>query len=280
MATPNSFSGKTNSSGSIGNTQVSNPEDNQVLLWNGSAWVNSAVSSADGGTVTSVALSGGSTGFSISNSPVTASGTMTISGTLVVGSGGTGLTTLATGRIPFGAGTSPLGSTDNLFYDSSNNRLGVLTNSPEVTLHVGNSTTGINNLALFESGDANARISFKDNSTSSTSSVGIGAKVDNLQFYSNDGISAILDSNQNFSVGGSVRIGSTGTPVAPLHINATTSQVGFLTSTQSNAYFEFFDSTTSGLNYVNVGATADNLTFKSNNVGTVGLPLTVPTDRF
>lgn len=262
----NSFSGTTVTAGNLGNVQVSDPQTNQVLLWNGSAWVNSAVSSADGGTVTSVALSGGSTGFSISNSPVTASGTMTISGTLVVGSGGTGLTTLATGRIPFGAGTSPLGSTDNLFYDSSNNRLGVLTNSPELTLHVGNSNTNLNNLALFESGDAAARISFKDSSTSDNDTVGIGALGNNLRLFSGDNPSAILDSNQNFSVGGSVRIGNTGTPVAPLHINATTSQVGFLTSTQANAYFEFFDSTTSGLNYVNVGATGDNLTFKSNNV--------------
>ena len=90
---------------------------------------------------------------------------------------------------------------------------------------------------------------------------------DNLRLFSGDSPSAILDSNQNFSVGGSVRIGNTGTPVAPLQINATTSRVGFLTSTQSNAYFEFFDNTTSGINYVNVGATGDNLTFKSNNVG-------------
>ena len=267
MAAPNSFSGSTVTAGNLGNVQVSGAQTNQVLLWDGSAWVNSAVSSADGGTVTSVALSGGTTGFSISNSPVTASGTMTISGTLVVGSGGTGLTTLSAGRIPFGAGTSPLGSTDNLFYDTSNNRLGVLTNSPAVTLHVGNNTTGLNNLALFESGDAVARISFKDNTTTSTSAVGIGASGDNLRLLSGDAVSAILDDSQNFSVGGSVRIGNTGTPVAPLHINATTSQVGFLTSTQSNAYFEFFDSTTSGINYVNVGATGDNLTFKSNNVG-------------
>jgi hypothetical protein len=267
MGEPNSFTGKTATSGNIGATDVNDAQTNQVLLWNGSAWVNSAVSSASGGTVTSVGLSGGSSGLSFSNSPITAAGTITMSGTLVVGSGGTGLTTLTAGRIPFGAGTSPLASTDNLFFDSSNNRLGVLTSSPQTTLHVGNSSTNLNTLALFESGDSVARVSFKDSSTSSTSAVGVGAQGDNLRLFAGDAISAIVDSNKNLSVGGSVRIGSTGTPVAPLHINATTSQVGFLTSTQSNAYFEFFDSTTSGINYVNVGATGDNLTFKSNNVG-------------
>jgi hypothetical protein len=263
----NSYSGSTVYVGNLGNVQVSNPQTNQVLLWNGSAWVNSPVSSADGGTVTSVGLSGGTTGLSISNSPVTASGTMTLSGTLAVGSGGTGVTALTVGHIPFGAGTSPLASTNDLFFDSVNNRLGILTTTPETSLHVGNNTTGLNNLALFESGDQVARISFKDDTTTSISAVGVGAKGDNLRLLSGDTVSVIVDSNQNLSVDGSVRIGNTGTPVAPLHINATTSQVGFFTSTQSNAYFEFFDGDTTGLNYVNVGATGDNLTFKSNNVG-------------
>lgn len=73
--------------------------------------------------------------------------------------------------------------------------------------------------------------------------------------------------SSDMSLGGSLRIGNTGAPAAPLQINSTVSRVGFLTSTVPNAYFEFFDSTTSGINYVNVGATGDDLTFKSNNVG-------------
>jgi len=72
--------------------------------------------------------------------------------------------------------------------------------------------------------------------------------------------------SSNMSLGGSLRIGNTGAPIAPLQINSTVSRVGFLTSSVANAYFEFFDSGTSGLNYVNVGATGDDLTFKSNNV--------------
>lgn len=56
------------------------------------------------GTVTSVAASGGTTGLSFSGSPITTSGTFTLSGTLIVPNGGTGATTL-TGYVK-GNGTS------------------------------------------------------------------------------------------------------------------------------------------------------------------------------
>ena len=45
------------------------------------------------GTVTSVAISGGTTGLSVSGSPVTTSGTITLAGTLAIANGGTGATT-------------------------------------------------------------------------------------------------------------------------------------------------------------------------------------------
>lgn len=48
------------------------------------------------GTVTSVNVSGGTTGLTTSGGPVTGSGTITIAGTLAVANGGTGLTTLGT----------------------------------------------------------------------------------------------------------------------------------------------------------------------------------------
>lgn len=57
-----------------------------------------------GGTVTSVALSGGTTGLTVSGSPITGAGTITLAGTLAVANGGTGSTTL-TGML-IGNGTS------------------------------------------------------------------------------------------------------------------------------------------------------------------------------
>jgi hypothetical protein len=54
----------------------------------------------------SVGLSGGSTGLTVSGSPVTGSGTMTLGGTLAVASGGTGSGTAAGARTNLGAAAS------------------------------------------------------------------------------------------------------------------------------------------------------------------------------
>jgi len=53
--------------------------------------------------------------------------------TIGVAYGGTGLTSLTTGRIPFGANTAAFGNSANLFFDSANTRLGVGTATPAVT---------------------------------------------------------------------------------------------------------------------------------------------------
>lgn len=58
------------------------------------------------GTVTSVDVSGGTTGLTTSGGPITNSGTITLSGTLAVTNGGTGLTSAATnGQLLIGNGT-------------------------------------------------------------------------------------------------------------------------------------------------------------------------------
>ncbi len=58
------------------------------------------------GTVTSVGVSGGTTGLTFGGSPVTTSGTMTMSGTLGVVNGGTNQTTVAIGDILYGSGVN------------------------------------------------------------------------------------------------------------------------------------------------------------------------------
>jgi hypothetical protein len=82
---------------------------------------NTAPSS--GGTVTSVAVSGGTTGLTTSGGPITGSGTITLAGTLAVANGGTGLTSLTANRVPYGNGTSALGNEADFTYDPSLNTL-------------------------------------------------------------------------------------------------------------------------------------------------------------
>lgn len=74
-----------------------------IAITNGAGSITIAATGGVG-TVTSVDASGGTTGLSFTGGPITASGTLTLSGTLVVSNGGTGATTL-TGVIK-GNGTS------------------------------------------------------------------------------------------------------------------------------------------------------------------------------
>jgi hypothetical protein len=60
---------------------------------------------ANVGTVTSIAVSGGTTGLTTSGGPITASGTITLEGTLEVDNGGTGATTASGARTNLGLGT-------------------------------------------------------------------------------------------------------------------------------------------------------------------------------
>jgi len=72
------------------------------------AYVKSQGYTANAGTVTSVALSGGTTGLSSSGGPITSSGTITLAGTLVAANGGTGLSSYTTGYYLNAASASTL----------------------------------------------------------------------------------------------------------------------------------------------------------------------------
>lgn len=83
-----------------------------VSITNTSGGITISATPAAGGTVTSVDVSGGTTGLTTSGGPVTVSGTITLAGTLNVANGGTGATTL-TGYVK-GNGTSAFSASTSI----------------------------------------------------------------------------------------------------------------------------------------------------------------------
>jgi hypothetical protein len=75
---------------------VNVPNGSKVMVVTDGAGAGAAVFNANptevGGTVTSIDVSGGTTGLTTSGGPVTTSGTITLAGTLAVANGGTGVT--------------------------------------------------------------------------------------------------------------------------------------------------------------------------------------------
>lgn len=76
--------------GTSGINSVAPGATGNVLKSNGTDWTSAAP--ATSGTVTSVSGSGGTTGLTLTGGPITASGTLTLGGTLGVANGGTGNT--------------------------------------------------------------------------------------------------------------------------------------------------------------------------------------------
>jgi hypothetical protein len=93
-----------------GQTGVAVPVGATMWLYNNGTDVTNAITnlpsgatvggtaiSTSTGTVTSVDVSGGTTGLTTSGGPITGSGTITLAGTLAVANGGTGITSFGTG---------------------------------------------------------------------------------------------------------------------------------------------------------------------------------------
>ena len=80
----------------------------QVLATGGTGANPSWVTRAGTGTVTSVDVSGGTTGLTFSGGPITVSGTITMSGTLGAANGGTGLASFTSGGAVYATSSSAL----------------------------------------------------------------------------------------------------------------------------------------------------------------------------
>jgi hypothetical protein len=96
--------------GNLANGELGlNIADMKLYAKNSSGVVTLLASNAStSATVSSVAVSGGTTGLTTSGGPITSSGTITLAGTLAVTNGGTGATTLTSNNVLLGNGTSPV----------------------------------------------------------------------------------------------------------------------------------------------------------------------------
>jgi hypothetical protein len=117
------------------------------------------------GTVTSVGLSSATSGVTIGSTPITTSGTITLAIATASGSqngllSSTDWTTFnnkqnaltnpvtgtgASGQVAYFTGTSAISSESNLFWDATNDRLGIGTAIPDSTLHIVKSSATTNN---------------------------------------------------------------------------------------------------------------------------------------
>lgn len=79
-----------------------------ISITNGSGSITIATTGGGTGTVTSVAFSGGTTGLTVTGSPITTSGTITLAGTLATANGGTGLTGFTANKAVYATSTSAL----------------------------------------------------------------------------------------------------------------------------------------------------------------------------
>lgn len=109
LSIANGGTGQSTAAGAINALLPSQTGNNgKILSTDGSACV--WISSGGVGSVTSVAMSGGSTGLTTTGGPITTSGTFTLGGTLIVANGGTGITSGNSGGIPYFSGTTTIAS--------------------------------------------------------------------------------------------------------------------------------------------------------------------------
>jgi hypothetical protein len=206
---------------------------------------------ATSGTVTSVAVSGGTTGLTTSGGPITSSGTITLAGTVATTNGGTGLTSFTANGVVYASSTSALATGSALTFDGTN-----FATTGSVT-SAGSSNSG--NLAFTGTGNritgdfSNAtvanRVAFQSSTTNGNTQIAVFPN----GTATNAGLDLYSNSDPTNTSRGLIRIDTAGGDFA---INSTRTGTGtylplnFLTAGVSRMYVD-----TSG--NVGIGGTAN-----------------------
>jgi hypothetical protein len=235
-----------------GSITVTNTAPDQVVSLTGSGattvtgtYPNFTISSptAGAGTVTSIDVSGGTTGLTTSGGPVTTSGTITLAGTLNVANGGTGATTLSSGYLLKGNGTSAVSA--SVIYDSGTN-VGIGTASPGQKLSVaGNTIVPITNSYFCYTND------YGIGTPDSNGLQVFASNGDVLRFGHRTGGTTFTE-DMRIASNGNVGIKTTN-PTAPLTVSAASVMSRFQTGTAADGRIEFAYNTTD-IGYLNMGS--------------------------
>ena len=145
----------------------------------------------------------------------------------------------------------------NLLLQPVGGNVGIGTDSPNEKLHVKGGTTNV--VANFESTDAKAYISFKDNTTTNTDTVFLGAEGNNMTFYAGSASSERMRIQSDGNVG----IG-TDSPSVKLHV-----------SENSSTYIKIERTTSSSEGSLILGAETNENTIFSRGLGNANKDLRV-----
>jgi hypothetical protein len=223
-------------------------------------------------TVNSVAIANTNEVATKQDTLISGTNIKTINGTTVLGSGDIVTPTTppsgVSGAIQFTDGSAFASDAANLFYDDTNNNLGVGTDAPTATTHIkGSGTTSATTSLLVQNSAGTNLLIVRDNATINTGTINATAVVSALMvlgngfprlYYSNAANANLSLNAKNITVSTSAyNAGSSDSAV--LEVNSTTQ--GFLpprmTTTQKNAIatpaagLQVYDTTLNQMSYYN-----------------------------
>jgi hypothetical protein len=212
-----------------GSITVTNTAPDQVVSLTGAGattvtgtYPNFTISSptAGAGTVTSINVSGGTTGLTTSGGPVTSSGTITLAGTLNVANGGTGATTLSSGYVLKGNGTSAV-SASVIYDDGTNAMIGGTSAFGRLTIE-GNTNANLDAWIRNNNAGSSSRAGLVLNASGNSWRMGMGSTANNSNALTwNLDVGGANTEYMRLTTGGNLGIG-TNSVVGRLHSVSTT----------------------------------------------------------